>query len=536
MLSGRPMAPPILALVLVAAAYVLPLVLPVPLMEDDEGLHAAIAIEMVERGDWTVPRLLGEPFRDKPILYFWMQAASLAAFGPSEFAVRLPGTVMALAAMLATFWLGRTLFGHAVGAWGAVAYGTMLLPFAVSLSPLHDLVMVPLVALAFGAFWRLHHAGTLGARAGWTVAAGLVLGLSILGKGLTGVGLVGVGMVAWMAWTRTWSLALVAGAALALVVGALIAWPWYAAMEQASPGYLTYFFLQRHVEGIAGDTQRHAGRPFWYYAPILVAGAWPWIVDVVRRPFAAASSAERLLWAWFVADVLLLSAAGSKLATYVLPAFPALALLAGRRATTEGADAGGRVARLVATIVVGVLPVAGALVVQRLMGTPPAPWLGLVASLAPLALLGWSSEGKRRQAWPWPARMAVVAAASFVTIGVLVRPLVAAQLTAKGLAAHYNGSRALPARLYIVDEGVGSFLFYLRPDLRRGLTAERVRRVSRFSLVDVPPDPGAEIAVAAERLPGVLELYDVPPGTIALGAGVESFHVFPRDAVRPRAR
>lgn len=98
-----------MVLAILLAAYLLPLVVPVPLMEDDEGLHAAIAIEMVERGDWTVPRLLGEPFLDKPILYFWMQAASLAAFGASEFAVRLPGTLMALAGVAATGWLARVL-------------------------------------------------------------------------------------------------------------------------------------------------------------------------------------------------------------------------------------------------------------------------------------------------------------------------------------------------------------------------------------------------------------------------------------------
>ncbi len=53
-------------LALVLVAYVAPLWFPVPLMEDDEGLHAAIALEMVEGGDWTVPRLMGEPFLDKP--------------------------------------------------------------------------------------------------------------------------------------------------------------------------------------------------------------------------------------------------------------------------------------------------------------------------------------------------------------------------------------------------------------------------------------------------------------------------------------
>lgn len=533
-IGRHPMAPPRVVLALVAAAYVLPLVLPVPLMEDDEGLHAAIAIEMLERGDWTVPRLLGEPFRDKPILYFWMQAASLAAFGASEFAIRLPGTLMALAAMAATAWLGRTLIGPVVGAWAAVVYGTMLLPFAVSLSPLHDLVMVPLVALAFGVFWRLHHASTVGATVGWTIAAGVVLGLSMLGKGLTGVGLVGVGMVAWMAWTRTWSAGLVAGAAASLVIGAAIAWPWYAAMEQASPGYLAYFFLQRHVEGVTGDTQRHAGRPFWYYAPILAAGAWPWLVDLARRPFGVASAAERLLWAWLAADVVLLSAAGSKLATYVLPVFPAMAILAARHAAAPAAD--GVKPRAAAAIVVGAMPVVGAVVLERVQGTPAAPWLGLVAALAPLALLLWSWEGARRQSWSWPARMAAVAAASCVVIGLLLRPLVAAQLTARGLAEHFNAAGAMPERLYIVDEGVGSFLFYLRPGLRQGLTPERVQRVSRFSLADVAEREGTIVAVAAERLGGVLDLYDVPAGTTAVSRGVESFHLFPRAGLRPRSR
>ncbi len=265
------------AVTLVLAAYLVPLVVPVPLMEDDEGLHAAIAMEMVERGDWIVPRLLTEPFLDKPILYFWMQAASLTMFGPSEFAVRLPGTLMALAGAAATGWLAALLFGPAAGLRAALGYATMLLPYAVSLAPLHDLVMVPLVVVALGAFWRASTAATSGALVGWTVVAGLALGLSILGKGLTGVGLVGVAMAAWLLWTRALSWRLVASGAAAVLIGAAVAWPWYAAMEQASPGYLNYFFMDRHVAGMTEDTQRHAGRPFWYYVPIVVAGTWPWL-------------------------------------------------------------------------------------------------------------------------------------------------------------------------------------------------------------------------------------------------------------------
>jgi 4-amino-4-deoxy-L-arabinose transferase-like glycosyltransferase len=526
-------APPRLVLALVAAAYVLPLLVPVPLMEDDEGLHAAIAIEMVERGDWVVPRLMGQPFRDKPILYFWMQAASIRAFGASEFAVRLPGTLMALAGIAATGWLGRLLAGVLVGRWAALCYATMLLPFAISLAPLHDLVMVPLVALAFAAFWQVHRATSPSRVAGWSVAAAVVLGLSILGKGLTGVGLVGVGMVAWMLWTRTWSARLIGAAAVALALGAVLAWPWYAAMERASPGYLDYFFLQRHVEGVAGETQRHAGRADWYYLPILVAGTWPWGLDAVRRGLRQTDLVDRLLWAWLVADMLLLSAAGSKLATYLLPTFPVVAILAARAIVLLDDRPVMSRLRLAVLAATAALPVVAEVYLERTQPTVPAGWTGMIAALAPLALLAWSLEGGRRSNWNGPVRLLAVTAMTLVAAGLTIRPMVAVQLSARGLSAHVNREAALPPRLYIVDEGVGSFLFYLRPELRRGLTPDRVQRVSRFSLADAADPGGAMVAIANDRVDGVRELYDLP----LRGSGmVGGFQVLPLTELRPKGR
>ena len=522
-------APPRVVLAMLLAAYLLPLVVPVPLMEDDEGLHAAIAIEMVERGDWTVPRLLGQPFLDKPILYFWMQAASLTVFGASEFAVRLPGTLMALAAIAATGWLAQVLFGAAVGRWAALCYATMLLPYAVSLAPLHDLVMVPLVALALGAFWRAHHATSTAGVAGWTAAAGVVLGLSMLGKGLTGVGLIGVGMVTWMAWTRLWSVRLIVVAAAALVIGALIAWPWYAAMEQASPGYLRYFIVDRHIGGVAGSEQRHAGRPIWYYVPVLVGGTWPWLFAALKRPFRAADVAERLVWSWLLADVALLTIAGSKLATYLLPAFPAVALLAGR------AIAAGQVTSTWRwpLALTAVLPVVAVVYLERVQGALPPGWLGVAAVLAPIGFLAWASSGSRPRRWAAPAGTLAVTALVLVAAALAVRPLVAAQLTARSLADHMNRLGAMPSTLLIVDEGVGSFLFYLRADLRRGLTPDRVQRISRFSLGDTRDHEGVLVAVAADRLDGVRQLYDLP---VAASSVPGSFHVVPFSQVRSKIR
>lgn len=523
-------APPRVALALVVAAYLLPLVVPVPLMEDDEGLHAAIAIEMVERGDWTVPRLLGQPFLDKPILYFWMQAASLSTLGASEFAVRLPGTLTALAGAAATGWLARVLFGAWIGTWAAVIYATMLLPYAVSLAPLHDLVMVPLVASALGAFWQVHRASSTTAVAGWTAAAGVALGLSILGKGLTGVGLIGVGMVAWMAWTGTWSTRLIVAGATAVAIAVAIAWPWYAAMEAASPGYLQYFILDRHIGGVASDTQRHAGRPFWYYLPIVAIGTWPWGPAAMRSRFRDAAPAERLVWAWLIADVVLLSAAGSKLATYLLPVFPAVALLAARAITSTRAVAGAGPGWVM--MPTAILPLVGLTYVVY-AGTPvaPNPWAWTI--VVPVIVVGVLLVSARGQGWTAWQRVLVVTSVALATAALAVRPVVADQLTARSLAARINASGALPRTLFIVDEGVGSFLFYLRPELRRGLTPDRVQRISRFSLGDVLGSPDALVAVAVDRLDGVRELYDLPPGP-AVEAG--AFQVVPVAEIRARIR
>lgn len=526
---------PRIALALVLAAYLLPLAVSVPLMEDDEGLHAAIAVEMVERGDWTVPRLMGEPFLDKPVLYFWMQAASVAAFGPSEFAVRLPGTLMALLGIAAIGWLSRAMFGATVGAWAALCYATMLLPYAVSLAPLHDMVMVPLGTLAIGAFWHARHAASSGALARWTLVAGVSLGLSVLGKGLTGVGLVGVGTAAWLLWSRALSWRLIIAGAVALAIGAVIAWPWYAAMERAVPGYLHYYFMDRHVGGLTAGTQRHAGRPFWYYLPILVVGAWPWVPIVMHRVRRPASDGERLLWCWFVADVVVLSLATSKLATYVLPALPALAALAAvalAQSQPTGDDARGKyVLARVAAGLTAILPLVALFGLRVLARWPVPPVSSVVVAAVPLAVFWLTRSRLGRVAWG-PAPLLLVTASTLLVVALVVRPFLADRLTARNLAARFNAAGRLPPKVWVVDEGIGSLVFYLRQDLRRALTVKQIEHVSRFSLLDRQSPPGAVMAVASDRMPGVANVLDLE-GVARPGEG--TFLVLPLTAVHPRA-
>ena len=521
------------ALAFVVAAYLLPLAVSVPLMEDDEGLHAAIAVEMVERGDWTVPRLMGEPFLDKPILYFWMQAASVATFGASEFAIRLPGTLMTLLGIATIGWLGRAMFGATVGAWAALCYATMLLPYAVSLAPLHDVAMVPLGTLAIGAFWHARHAPSNGVLARWTLVAGVALGLSILGKGLTGVGLVGVGTAAWLLWSRALSWRLIVAGVVALAIGAVIAWPWYAAMERAVPGYLHYYFMERHVAGMTAGTQRHAGRPFWYYLPILAVGAWPWVPFVMRRGRRPVSDGERLLWCWFVADVIVLSMATSKLATYVLPALPAVAGLAAVALTRlQPTDDDARRPYVLARVTAGltaILPLVGMFGLRVLAKWPAPPVSSVVLAAVPLAVF-WFTRRRPGRVASGPSQLLLVTASTLVVIALVVRPFVADRLTARNLAERFNAEGVLPSKVWVVDEGIGSLVFYLRQDLRRTLGTRQIEHVSRFSLLDRQSPSGAVMAVASDRIPGVSRVLDLE-GVPRPDEG--TFLVLPLTAVRP---
>ena len=149
------------SVVLLAALYLLPLATGFPLLDPDEGLHAAITQEMVARGDYVMPRFLGEPFLDKPILFFWAQAAAFRAFGEHEAAARVPGLLFGALGALSTGWVAATILGP--GGWvAALLYTTLLVPMALMQVPVHDIALVPFTNAALLAFWRAARAPRAG--------------------------------------------------------------------------------------------------------------------------------------------------------------------------------------------------------------------------------------------------------------------------------------------------------------------------------------------------------------------------------------
>ena len=513
------------AIVLAGVIFILPIGSSLPLIDPDEGLHATVAQEMVERGDWVIPRCQGEPFLDKPILFTWTQALSLKAFGMNEGAVRLPGLVFGLLAMVATGALGWRLLGPRLGLVSAMLYATTILPTALAQVPVHDVALVPWVCLALLFFWEADRATTTRGRWSCVGAVGLFLGLSCLTKGLVGVALVGVAYGSYLLVTRRLSVAVCVRGAVALGIGGLVGSTWYLAMEYRSPGYLYYFFVERHVLGFATATQKHGDEAWWYYLPILLLGGMPWIAYLpvgirdwwARRADSADSQsngAVALLICWLVSCTLLLSIASSKLITYIWPVFPPTAILA---AVVWCRMLDGKLSVPArrwfasnfwsATLIAPVALPVGMIVVQEVLATRfgPLEWaLGLMAGFSTwLPILFWRAGRMQGSLISGAGAMA----AQFAAILIVIGPHVAAENSARDLAKYFNRMGRVPSEVVIVEDRVGSVLFYLDHDLRDALRQGQLKPIRARQMGEAAgPAPDKLVAIAEVRV-GRAEKY-----------------------------
>ena len=519
------------ALVLV----LMPLAASAPLFDPDEGLHAAIAQEMVQRGDYVTPRFLGEPFLDKPILFFWAEAASLRLFGDSETAIRIPPLIFGLAGMLSVALLGRALFGSSAGLVSGIVYATMLMPFGVSQVAVHDIGLVPFMCVAAWCLAVIAGAGTPPAASTWPrvvalgALAGVCLGLSILTKGLAGVVFAGIVGACLALWRPAMLIRLAIALAIATVVAALVAAPWYIAMEGAHPGYLHYYFVERHLQGYLTATQRHAGRPFWYYLPIVLGGALPWTFHLAGALRSAHEQGLRLaVWAWFAIGLAFLSAGESKLVTYSLPLFPAVAILAGEFLHRRERPSG--VLVWLQTLLLAIVPAAAAIAFQyRYAAVPWFIWLaiGVLAALTIDAGRRARDSVESAGAVRWLAYASVYSLAATM----MLVPGMASWMTSKDLAAAINASGTLPPRISVVDERIGSFVFYLDPKLRAEVTRDRLDEATLAEAIGrARHDPDeAILALRNEYLGRFNRLFPSPPAP-DIRAG--TFSVFRASSIR----
>ena len=308
-----------------------------PLGPGDEGRYAEIPRELLASGDWVVPRLNDVYYFEKPPLMYWLTAMSESVFGLNAWAVRFVPAMLALGGVLLTYGAGRRLYGREAGVASAVVLGTSLLYFAIGRLPLLDMGLTVLMSATLFCF-ILAVREPPGTRRRW-LFYGLYASaaLATLTKGLIGFLGAGAVMFLWLLvfnqWKRLRPLHLPAG----ILIFLAIALPWHLLAASRAETWAHRYLVVEHFERFFTPVAKRPGA-WWYYLPVVLAGLIPWapclfpaLRERLRGGWAArAQNADAwflVTWAAFI--FLFFSKSQSKLIPYVLPVFPALAVLIG---------------------------------------------------------------------------------------------------------------------------------------------------------------------------------------------------------------
>jgi 4-amino-4-deoxy-L-arabinose transferase-like glycosyltransferase len=317
-----------------------------PLWPVDETRYASVAWEMWLRGDFLVPYINGEPYSHKPPLLFWLIHLGWAVCGVNDWWPRLVAPLCAFAALPLIRTLARLLWPEErkpadYAAW--TLFGTLVFAAFVTLLMFDLLLLLSTMAAMIGVL-RAARGDT---RAG-VLWLGLGIGLGVLAKGpVILLHVLPVAVVApwWAPALRAapmrWYLALLGGIALGAAIG--LAWALPAGYFGGEAYRRAIFWGQ--TAGRVSESFAHRA-PWWYYAPLLPAILFPWLVwpalwRGLRAPgFARQPMPVRFLSAWLVLTVIGFSFVSGKQAKYLVPMLPAFALLAAHALARLGQPAG----------------------------------------------------------------------------------------------------------------------------------------------------------------------------------------------------
>jgi len=308
----------------------------VGLIGPDEPRYAAISRTMAASGDWVTPRLLGQPWFEKPALLYWMEALFFRAGFGAEIAPRLPVALLAVAFLVFYWWILRREFGNTPASFATAILGTSTAWIVSSQIATTDLPLAATysAAMLLALPWvRRRDPAFLP----WVAA---LLGLAVLAKGPVALVLACPVLIPWSNERRKRPFRSTLGANILtflrprIVVPFLaVTLPWYALCTRANgAAFLREFFWVQNLERFVSTTAvgQH-GQPFWYFGPILLALLLPWtpLLPLAFRRGLYADSGRLFLLASVALCLVFFSKSANKLPSYILPVIPAAAALLG---------------------------------------------------------------------------------------------------------------------------------------------------------------------------------------------------------------
>lgn len=314
------------------------------LNEPDEGRYSEIAREMIETGDWLVPHLWYLPHLDKPPMTYWLVAVSMKLFGQNEWAVRLPLALVGIGGVWAAYLLGCSLGGRRVGFWSALILQSSLLYFTMARMLTTDMFLTAFNTWAIYFFWRSWQClnSEFGIRNSeffkWHLAGWAAIALGFLTKGPVALAIPAVAFVTLVIFRRREisGKILFAGFLAGLALFFVLTPPWFLAAFRRVPGSFNYMTFGQAAGHLLGTTIRDRPGSVFYFFGILAVGLLPWTVllgwlwcrsEISNLRSQISNDGWILLNAAAIFPFVLFSLSQAKLPPYILPIFPALAVM-----------------------------------------------------------------------------------------------------------------------------------------------------------------------------------------------------------------
>lgn len=479
------------------------------LLGADEPRYAQVAREMLARHDWITPTLGGQPWLEKPALYYWQTMIAYSIFGVSDWAARLASAVDATLMVVAVyFFLRRFRPGFQLDGALMTASASGVIGFARAAST--DMPLAAMFTIAMLAWYAWYESDSKR----YLALSYIFLGLAALAKGPVALFFAAVVVVLFAAAKGEYRLIertlWIPGIGLFCVV----ALPWYVAVQLRNPEFFRVFILQHNLARFGSDLYHHT-EPFWYYLPVILLGLVPWTVFVIaallesirvwwaekREVFRSGDPLPIFLVIWLLLPIVFFSFSASKLPGYILPSVPAGTLLLAeyvRRHVAE--DRRLNLVLIVLHSMVAALPVVAALLMKYIIFHHTLAWgrasaisFGFAAVLAvgiAITLRGRVGLCVLRFVTLVPV---VLAVGAVLRLGA---PSLDSTLSARPLFQEISrvDNRTLPLAI-----------LHLPREIEYGLQFYRNQNVSRYELGQVPE--GEHLLVTREASQKVVEKW-----------------------------
>jgi len=450
-----------------------------PLADPEEARCALVVRDMLQGGHWLVPHLQGKPYFDKPAPFFWLAAAATRLTGSAELGGRLIAALAALLAVLVTYAFARRVFG---GGLAGLLAGLVLATSGEFLFMARWYRMdMPFTAAMWAAvwwFWRYEDRRLPGQPCGKTatwLGFYLLAAAAVLFKGPAGLALPSLALVGYFLLSRQYRRIVEFLSLPGIAAFLLVAAPWYVAVSLAEPNYAREFFLRQNIGRFTGSGDLGHGWPGILYVPIILAGMAPWTIflpGIAIRYFPRRwkkrndQPAWMFLWLCALAWLVFFSLSGTKLASYVLPVFPPLAVLVGGLLASwiASSQTDALIDRGARAITVTVLFLPAVPLTMELWLRTDSAWLAVPFVIATSGFVAMLYAIKHRRRGRLVGLAAAVMAGIFVYLILRVAPAGYERMSTRDIVRSVDASALRAGRFSFCPKSKLSFLFYAGMD------------------------------------------------------------------------